>query len=558
MAYKGEKRGLPIILHIAGRPVIVVGNGSEADTKRRLLTRAGARIVEEGSKALLAIVIDDAAAVSRLKVRGVLVHAVSRPDLSDFTLAGDDDQPVSTPRKATRSGMWGRLRGASAGPEPLVAADEAALPDVVPDKAVPEVARQPASGAADGDDPAAETAQTAGIGVMPKDPEPLGGQERPSRALVEPDAAVVGSDRPDVAVRAAQAVPTGEISRKALRKTNVKAANVAPPGRAAPPETVKELGRSAGQDEPPIAAPQPARTDVRPAEAEAVPHRPITEAPATPPADTATSAAANTEVAQTKTPIHTSRTHGGAGFSFATPEPARTEMVPLEVRKSSNAPMPPVEPVEVVTNMGAASAGFVLPEDPTSPSAADPKAQPVPEPAEVVSNMAVPPAGFVLHVREARGAATPEKELLIETVKAVTDPVVAPTGFVLPDSRERPVAAAVGQMPAATQAETAPAKPGQRWTRIVPNEVPVATGAALDTTAASFTELQESREPLRSLIAPLAASFGAAAAILRARVSGPKGGHVSLDMALRKGGPLDPTVADACPDGGEPAARPPE
>jgi hypothetical protein len=556
MAYKGEKRGLPIILHIAGRPVIVVGNGSEADAKRRLLTRAGARIVEEGSKALLAIVIDDAAAVSRLKVRGVLVHAVGRPDLSDFTLAGDDDQPVSTPRKATRSGMWGRLRSL-AGPEP-VAADEAALPDVVPDKAVSEVARQPASGVADGDDAAAETAQTAGIGVMPKDLEPLGGQERPSRALVEPEAALVGSDLPDVAVRAAQAMPIGGIPRRTLRTTNAKAANVAAPGRAAPPEIVKELGRSAGQDEPPIAAPQPARTDVRPAEAGAVPHRPITEAPAPPTAVNATSEAANTEAAETKTPRHTGRTHGGAGFSFATREPARTGTVPLVVRKSPNAAMSPVEPVEVVTNMEAVSAGFVLPEDRTSPSAADPKAQPVPEPVEVFSNMAVPPAGFVLHVREARGAAIPEKELLIDTGEAVTYPVVAPTGFVLPDSRERPVAAAVGQTPAATQPETAPAKPGQRWTRIVPNEVPVATGTALDTMASSITELQESREPLRSLIAPLAASFGAAAAILRARVSGTKGGHVSLDMALRKGGPLDPTAVGASPDGEEPAARPPE
>jgi hypothetical protein len=343
-----------------------------------------------------------------------------------------------------------------------------------------------------------------------------------------------------------------------LRTTNAKAANVAAPGRAAPPEIGKELGRSAGQDEPPIAAPQPARTDVRPAEAKAVPHRPITEAPATPAAETATSEAANTEAAETKTPRHTGRTHGGAGFSFTTRELARTGTVPLEVRKSPNAAMSPVEPVEVVTNMEAASAGFVLPEDGTSPSAAGPRAQSVEEPVEVVSNMAVHSDGFVLHVREARGAVIPEKELLIETVETVTDPAVAPTGFVLPGSRERPVAAPVGQMLAGTQAETAPAKPGQRWTRIAPNVVPVATGAALDTVAASITELQESREPLRSFIAPLAASFGAAAAILRARVSGTKGGHVSLDMALRKGGPLDPTAVGASPDGEEPAARPPE
>lgn len=556
MAYKGEKHGLPIVLHIAGRPVIVVGNGSEADAKRGLLTQAGARIVEEGSKALLAIVIDDAAAVSRLKVRGVLVHAVGRPDLSDFALAGADDQPVPTPRKATRSGMWGRLRGGSAGPEPVVAADEAALPDVVPEKAVPEVARQPARGAADGEDPAAETAQTAGIGVMPED-EPLVGQERPSRAFGEPAAAVVGSDLSDVAVRAAQAVPTGEIPRMTLRQTNAKAASVATPDRVAPSEIVKELVRSAGKDEPFTAAPQRAMTDFRSAEAEVVPHRPISESPAPPPAETVTSPAANTEAAETKTLKPTGRTHRGAGFSFATMEPARTRMVPLEVHKSPNAAMPPVEPVEAVTNIGGASASFVLPEDRTSPSGTDPQVQPVPEPVEVVSNMAVPPAGFVLHVREARGA-IPEKEPLTETVEAVTDPVVAPSGFVLPDSQKRPVPAAVEQMLAATQAETAPAKPGQRRTRIVPNEMPGATGAGPDTTAASFSELQESREPLRSLIAPFAASFGAAAAILRARVSGPKGGHVSLDMALRKGGPLDPTVTDAWPDGEEPATRPPE
>lgn len=526
MADKGEKRGLPIILHIAGRPVIVVGKGNEADAKRRLLTRAGARIVEEGSKALLAIVINDAAAVSRLKVRGVLVHAVGRPDLSDFTLAGADDQPVLAPPKGTRSGMWGRLRGASAWPEPLVAVDGVALPEVVPEQGVPEVARQPASGAADGEDPAAEPAQTAGIGVMPEDAEPLVGQGRPSRAFVEPKAAVVELDLPDVAVRAAQAVPTGETPLKTLPKTIGKAASVAAPDRAAPPEIVKEFVRSVGQDEPSVAAPQSARTDVRPAEAEAVPHRLVTEAPAPPMAETVTRAAASTETGQTETPKHAGRTHGEAGFSFATAELARTGMVPLEVRKSPNATMPPVELDEVVTNMGAASARFVLPEDWKSSSAANLQAQPVPESVEVVSNTAVPPDGFVLHFRKARGAAIPEKEPLIETGEAVTDPVVAPTGFVLPDSRERPVPAAIGQMPDATQAETAPAKPGQRWTRIV--------------------------------IAPLAASFGAAAAILRARASGPKGGHVSLDMALRKGGPLDPTVANGWPYGEESAVRPSE
>jgi outer membrane biosynthesis protein TonB len=86
MKRRGDKHSLPIVLRLAGRPVILVGEGPVADTHRRMLERAGARIVQEGSKAVLAIVIDDASAVSRLKVRGALVYAVDRPDLSDFTL----------------------------------------------------------------------------------------------------------------------------------------------------------------------------------------------------------------------------------------------------------------------------------------------------------------------------------------------------------------------------------------------------------------------------------------------------------------------------------------
>jgi uroporphyrin-III C-methyltransferase/precorrin-2 dehydrogenase/sirohydrochlorin ferrochelatase len=56
-----------------------------------LLERAGARIVGEEEKAALAIVAmeEDAeaeAAIARLKARGVLVNAVDRPALCDFTL----------------------------------------------------------------------------------------------------------------------------------------------------------------------------------------------------------------------------------------------------------------------------------------------------------------------------------------------------------------------------------------------------------------------------------------------------------------------------------------
>jgi uroporphyrin-III C-methyltransferase/precorrin-2 dehydrogenase/sirohydrochlorin ferrochelatase len=88
---------LPIFLRLQRRPVILLGDGEAADAKRRLLERAGAEIVGEESQAQLAIVAleDPEAAVARLKARGVLVNAVDRPDLCDFTLpAIVDRDPV--------------------------------------------------------------------------------------------------------------------------------------------------------------------------------------------------------------------------------------------------------------------------------------------------------------------------------------------------------------------------------------------------------------------------------------------------------------------------------
>jgi uroporphyrin-III C-methyltransferase/precorrin-2 dehydrogenase/sirohydrochlorin ferrochelatase len=86
---------LPIFVRLAGRPVILVGTGEAADAKRRLLERAGAVVVGEGADAPLAIVADDEAAVARLKARGVLVNAVDRAELCDFTLpAIVDRDPV--------------------------------------------------------------------------------------------------------------------------------------------------------------------------------------------------------------------------------------------------------------------------------------------------------------------------------------------------------------------------------------------------------------------------------------------------------------------------------
>jgi uroporphyrin-III C-methyltransferase/precorrin-2 dehydrogenase/sirohydrochlorin ferrochelatase len=77
---------LPVFVRLAGRPVILIGSGEAADAKRRLLERAGASIVGENAVAALAIVVDDEAAVARLRARGVLVNAVDQPELCDFTL----------------------------------------------------------------------------------------------------------------------------------------------------------------------------------------------------------------------------------------------------------------------------------------------------------------------------------------------------------------------------------------------------------------------------------------------------------------------------------------
>ena len=83
---------LPLFVNLMGRPVILLGDGEAARAKRRLLDRAGADVRgEEGADAVLAIVAledeDEArAAIARLKARGVLVNAVDRPALCDFTL----------------------------------------------------------------------------------------------------------------------------------------------------------------------------------------------------------------------------------------------------------------------------------------------------------------------------------------------------------------------------------------------------------------------------------------------------------------------------------------
>ena len=82
---------LPIFVNLKGRKVILLGTGEMAEAKRRLYERAGADITDdENADAALAVVaIEDddeaAAAVGRLKTRGLLVNAVDRSELCDYT-----------------------------------------------------------------------------------------------------------------------------------------------------------------------------------------------------------------------------------------------------------------------------------------------------------------------------------------------------------------------------------------------------------------------------------------------------------------------------------------
>jgi uroporphyrin-III C-methyltransferase/precorrin-2 dehydrogenase/sirohydrochlorin ferrochelatase len=104
---------LPVFLRLGGRPVILVGEGEAADAKRRLLERAGALVIGEEGEAALAIVVDDDAAVARLKARGVLVNATDRPDLCDFTLPAIVDRDpviVAIGTGGASAGLAGALR----------------------------------------------------------------------------------------------------------------------------------------------------------------------------------------------------------------------------------------------------------------------------------------------------------------------------------------------------------------------------------------------------------------------------------------------------------------
>lgn len=89
---------LPIFVTLAGRRVILVGDGEPAEAKARLVRAAGGTLVgEDAADAVLAFVAieDDAeahAAATRLRSRGLLVNVVDKPAMSDFLMGAIIDR----------------------------------------------------------------------------------------------------------------------------------------------------------------------------------------------------------------------------------------------------------------------------------------------------------------------------------------------------------------------------------------------------------------------------------------------------------------------------------
>jgi uroporphyrin-III C-methyltransferase / precorrin-2 dehydrogenase / sirohydrochlorin ferrochelatase len=86
---------LPIFVNLSGRNVVLLGEGEAAEAKRRLIERAGGKIVADCPAILctcarigfVAIEGEDAAilAAQALRAKGLLVNVVDRPEHCDFT-----------------------------------------------------------------------------------------------------------------------------------------------------------------------------------------------------------------------------------------------------------------------------------------------------------------------------------------------------------------------------------------------------------------------------------------------------------------------------------------
>lgn len=116
-------RSLPLFHNVSGKPVIVLGEGPMAEPKRRLVKRAGARVVdtieagwEQGARIAFVALSDAEAsegAAKRLKALGILVNVVDRPDLCDFTtpsILDRDPVLIAIGTAGTSAGLAKQLR----------------------------------------------------------------------------------------------------------------------------------------------------------------------------------------------------------------------------------------------------------------------------------------------------------------------------------------------------------------------------------------------------------------------------------------------------------------
>lgn len=81
---------LPLFHRLAGRPVLVLGDGEAAAAKARLVEEAGGTVVREIADGvrLAFVALEDGAdaAADELRAAGLLVNVVDRPELCDFTV----------------------------------------------------------------------------------------------------------------------------------------------------------------------------------------------------------------------------------------------------------------------------------------------------------------------------------------------------------------------------------------------------------------------------------------------------------------------------------------
>jgi len=112
-------RALPLFHRIAGKPVVVLGQGEAAEAKRRLVERAGGEVLSDvASGARLAFVAHDdpafcEAEAARLRAAGLLVNVVDRPELCDFTtpsILDRDPVLIAVGTDGTSAGLAKHLR----------------------------------------------------------------------------------------------------------------------------------------------------------------------------------------------------------------------------------------------------------------------------------------------------------------------------------------------------------------------------------------------------------------------------------------------------------------